>query len=49
MSKSGRPITGFARPGTSGRPPTTSSGNRLESAFKGNRPGTTRPITSGGR
>eukprot|EP00736_Rhodelphis_marinus_P008008 Rmarinus@m.16909 len=42
---SGRPLSGFARPGTSSRP---MSGN-VEGAFQGNRPGTTRPITSSGR
>eukprot|EP01016_Furgasonia_blochmanni_P050532 TRINITY_DN7821_c0_g2_i4.p1 TRINITY_DN7821_c0_g2~~TRINITY_DN7821_c0_g2_i4.p1 ORF type:complete len:494 (-),score=70.15 TRINITY_DN7821_c0_g2_i4:38-1519(-) len=48
MSKSGRPLTGFARPG-SNRPTSSSSGNRLDTALAGNRPGTTRPITAGGR
>lgn len=41
-------MSGFARPGTN-RPTSSSSGNRLDTAMKGNRPGTTRPITSGGR
>jgi len=48
MSKSGRPITGFARPGTN-RPTTSSNGNRLDTAMRSNVPGTARPITSGGR
>lgn len=49
MSKSGRPVTGFQRPGTGNRPTSSSSGNKMENALKGNKPGTSRPITSGGR
>lgn len=56
MTGSGRPVTGFLRPGTSARPgtgaakPGTRGGTAsLESAMKGNRPGTTRPVTSSGR
>jgi tetratricopeptide repeat protein 8 len=45
-TKDGRPITGFKRPGTSSRPIT---GQRLETAFQGDRPGTSRPVTSTGR
>ncbi|EGR30238.1 hypothetical protein IMG5_137130 [Ichthyophthirius multifiliis] len=48
VSKSGRPITGFARPGTN-RLQSSSNQNRIETALQGNRIGTTRPITSGGR
>lgn len=47
MSKSGRPLSGFVRPGTNR--PTTGSNVRVETALQGNRPGTTRPMTSGGR
>ena len=48
MSSSGRPLIGFARPGSnSGR--LTTSGGSIESAFRGNRPGTSRPVTSSGR
>ena len=48
MSNAGRPITGFARPGTN-RPVTGSKGV-LTTALSGNRPATSaRPITSGGR
>ena len=43
MSSSGRPLTGFARPGTQSR------GGNLQDAFQGARPGTSRPVTSGGR
>ena len=45
MSSSGRPLTGFSRPGTQGRPGTGS----VQDALQGNRPGTSRPVTSGGR
>ena len=47
MSSSGRPVTGFARPGTSSRPTTGSTS--AESAFQGDRPGTSRPVTALGR
>ena len=43
MSSSGRPVTGFVRPGTQSR------GGSLQDAFLGARPGTSRPVTSGGR
>jgi tetratricopeptide repeat protein 8 len=47
VSSSGRPMTGMNRPGTnSGRP---MSGMTVENAFKGNRPGTSRPVTTLGR
>ena len=42
MSSSGRPVTGFVRPGTQSR------GGSLQDAFLGARPGTSRPVTSGG-
>ena len=45
VSSSGRPMTGFARPGSSSRPGTSS----VQDAFKGNRPGTSRPATTLGR
>eukprot|EP00744_Colponema_vietnamica_P015647 GILI01021941.1.p1 GENE.GILI01021941.1~~GILI01021941.1.p1 ORF type:complete len:520 (-),score=157.53 GILI01021941.1:66-1583(-) len=47
MTQSGRPVTGFARPGTS-RPGTNGSLS-VEAAMSAGRPGTSRPITSGGR
>ncbi len=49
ISSSGRPLSGFARPGTQSR---LSTGQRsLDSAFQsqGNRPGTSRPISVAGR
>lgn len=45
VSSSGRPLTGFARPGTN-RPTT---GGDIATAMQGNRPGTSRPLTSMGR
>ena len=48
VSKQGRPLTGFARPG-SNRPVTGSNKLDTATALQGNRPGTNRPITSGGR
>jgi len=48
MTSSGRPLTGFARPGTGSRP-TTGGQVSVETAMKGNRPGTSRPLTSLGR
>ena len=52
-TRGGRPVTGFARPGTgTGRPGTKSKGGgdvSVESALRGGRPGTSRPVTSGGR
>lgn len=48
MTASGRPVTGFLRPGTSSARPTTGSMSASD-AFKGSRPGTTRPMTSLGR
>eukprot|EP00192_Tetraselmis_astigmatica_P021235 CAMPEP_0117672890 /NCGR_PEP_ID=MMETSP0804-20121206/14166_1 /TAXON_ID=1074897 /ORGANISM="Tetraselmis astigmatica, Strain CCMP880" /LENGTH=278 /DNA_ID=CAMNT_0005481563 /DNA_START=185 /DNA_END=1021 /DNA_ORIENTATION=+ len=52
MSSSGRPLTGMQRPGTSSRSG-TSQGRlgtaRVETAFQGGRPGTTRPVSSSGR
>ncbi|OQR90039.1 sporangia induced TRP protein [Achlya hypogyna] len=46
MSASGRPLSGFARPGTGSRPGT---GMSLDQAMQGARPGTSRPPTSLGR
>ena len=46
MTGAGRPLTGFARPGTGSNRPGTGG---VEAAFQGGRPGTSRPITSGGR
>jgi len=45
MSSSGRPLTGFSRPGTSSRPGSSS----VEGAFASGRPGTSRPVTASGR
>eukprot|EP00741_Cyanophora_paradoxa_P011225 tig00020554_g10845.t1 len=47
VTNQGRPLTGFARPGTNTRPTTGSMS--LEQAMQGARPGTTRPVTSSGR
>jgi tetratricopeptide repeat protein 8 len=47
MSSSGRPLSGFARPGTSSRPVTGSMS--VDRALQGNRPGTSRPATTFGR
>lgn len=54
MTQSGRPTTGFARPGTSARPPTGSgvrqgTAQRVATALRGNKPGTARPTTTSGR
>ncbi|CAE7581589.1 Ttc8 [Symbiodinium sp. KB8] len=48
VSASGRPLTGFARPGTN-RPTSSSAGRDVTTAMQGNRPGTSRPLTSMGR
>merc|ERR1740138_134855 len=48
VSQSGRPMSGFARPGTN-RPTTSSAGRDITTAMQGNRPGTSRPLTSMGR
>jgi len=48
VSSSGRPLTGFARPGT-GLRPGTGGEMSVETAFKGSRPGTSRPATMLGR
>lgn len=50
MSKSGRPMSGVARPGTNNRPTSSSRGmtGRVQTALR-NRTGTSRPITTGGR
>ncbi|CAJ1402064.1 unnamed protein product [Effrenium voratum] len=48
VSASGRPLTGFARPGTN-RPGSSSAGRDITTAMQGNRPGTSRPLTSMGR
>jgi tetratricopeptide repeat protein 8 len=48
VSNTGRPITGYSRPGTNR--PVTGSKNALQTALSGNRPTTaSRPVTSGGR
>uniref|UniRef100_A0A7S1CCY2 Uncharacterized protein n=1 Tax=Bicosoecida sp. CB-2014 TaxID=1486930 RepID=A0A7S1CCY2_9STRA len=47
VTGAGRPLTGFARPGTSTRPSTGSVS--VGDAFKGGRPGTSRPVTALGR
>lgn len=48
LTSSGRPMSGFARPGTQsnggGRP-----GEGVEGLFRGNRPGTSRPVSVAGR
>lgn len=60
LTQSGRPTTGFARPGTSSRPLTGStrlgtgqrSGTaqqRVSTALRGSKPGTSRPMTTSGR
>lgn len=47
---SGRPTTGYVRPGTASRPMTGGLTNRdVQTAFKGKRPGTSRPATALGR
>jgi tetratricopeptide repeat protein 8 len=48
MTNSGRPVSGYARPGTN-RPITGANWGNLTTAMAGNKPGTSRPITSGGR
>lgn len=47
VSSSGRPLTGFMRPGTSARPGTGAAS--VDQAFRGSRPGTSRPVTALGR
>lgn len=47
MTASGRPLSGFARPGTSSRPGTGSMS--VDRALQGSRPGTSRPATTLGR
>lgn len=47
MTATGRPLSGFARPGTSSRPATGSMS--LDRALQGARPGTSRPATTLGR
>jgi hypothetical protein len=59
LSSSGRPMTGFARPGITSQPRTTSSRmgtarlgsaqQRVSTALRGSRPGTSRPMTTSGR
>lgn len=61
LTQSGRPTTGFARPGTSSRPLTgdtrvgtgqrkgTAHQQRVATALRGNKPGTARPTTTSGR
>eukprot|EP00002_Diphylleia_rotans_P005388 TRINITY_DN1451_c0_g1_i2.p1 TRINITY_DN1451_c0_g1~~TRINITY_DN1451_c0_g1_i2.p1 ORF type:complete len:372 (+),score=66.12 TRINITY_DN1451_c0_g1_i2:43-1158(+) len=48
VSASGRPLSGYARPGTGSSRPTSGSVS-VDQAFQGNRPGTSRPVTSSGR
>ena len=45
VTNSGRPVSGYARPGTQSR----GKDGSVEAAFQGNRPGTSRPVTSSGR
>lgn len=47
MTQSGRPLSGFLRPGTSSRP--GSGAVSVSQALKGNKPGTARPATTLGR
>ncbi|GMI11993.1 hypothetical protein TrLO_g5768 [Triparma laevis f. longispina] len=47
MSSSGRPNTGFSRPGSSSTRPI--SGMTVDAAFRGSKPGTSRPMTTLGR
>lgn len=61
LTQSGRPTTGFSRPGTSSRPLTgeprvgtalrkgTAHQQRVSTALRGNKPGTARPTTTSGR
>ncbi|CAK0808900.1 unnamed protein product [Prorocentrum cordatum] len=48
VSAARRPVTGFARPGTN-RPTSSAAGRDVATAMQGNRPGTSRPLTSMGR
>jgi len=48
VSAAGRPVTGFARPGNN-RPTSSAAGRDVTTAMQGNRPGTSRPLTSMGR
>lgn len=48
LTQSGRPLSGFARPGTQSGRGGGGSG-RVEDAFKGVRPGTSRPMSMAGR
>jgi tetratricopeptide repeat protein 8 len=47
MSTSGRPTSGYARPGSSSQRGASAAG--VEAAFQGSRPGTSRPVSSSGR
>lgn len=49
VSNSGRPLSGYARPGSSSSQQRVGSSRSVESAFQGNRLGTARPVTSSGR
>ncbi|PRP75274.1 TRP protein for ciliary function [Planoprotostelium fungivorum] len=50
LSSSGRPVSGYARPGTSSRPLSSAvNPNRLSTAMGGGRLNTARPVTSSGR
>lgn len=48
MTSTGRPLSGFARPGTSARPGTGTTMS-VDRALQGSRPGTSRPPTTLGR
>ena len=47
MTGSGRPLSGFVRPGTQSR--SKADGGAADAAFKGGRPGTSRPMSVAGR
>jgi tetratricopeptide repeat protein 8 len=60
VTQSGRPTTGFARPGTSARPltgasrvgtgqRTSTASQRVATVLRGSKPGTARPTTTSGR
>eukprot|EP00501_MAST-03F_sp_TOSAG23-6_P001277 GSMAST32.ASY1.ANO1.1325.1 assembled CDS len=49
LTASGRPVSGFIRPGMSTRHVNNGGTLSVKDAFRGNRPGTSRPVTSLGR
>ena len=49
MTGSGRPSSGFVRPGTQSRSKADGGGGAADAAFKGGRPGTSRPMSVAGR